>query len=225
MTSVNSAGRVIKRALGIAAALSMGVAGASHAQEVYVTGGTLGAGIGGALNFGPHFGAHADIEGLGFSHNVDVDGNEYDGHLSLEQGGLYLDLFPFEASAFRVTAGALFNDDTLTAHAVPNADGNYKIGGDYVPAIGGSPTATAKLPHVMPYLGIGYGHKSATKGFGFSFDAGVAYGRPSVSYSVPDVYNAFVSTEDILQEEQDISNKVRKFRFYPVVQVAVTYRF
>jgi hypothetical protein len=223
--SVRNANLPVKRAAWAAAVLMLVAAGAAQAQELYVTGGTLGGGVGAAYNFGPHVGVHAEIEGMAFSHNVDVDDNQYDGHLSLKQGGFYLDLFPFASSAFRVTAGALFNGDTLTAHAVPNADGDYKIGNDYVPAVGGSPTATATLPHVMPYLGIGYGHKSPTKGFGFSFDAGVAYGRPNVSYAVPDVYNEFVTQQDILQEEQDISNKVGRYRWYPVVQVAVTYRF
>ena len=35
-------------------------AGAARGQEIYATGGTLGAGLGGALNFGPHLGVHAE---------------------------------------------------------------------------------------------------------------------------------------------------------------------
>lgn len=208
-----------------AASMALCVAGVAHGQEVYVTGGTLGAGLGGAWNFNPHVGLHLDAEGFGFSHSVTVDDNQYDGHLSLKQGGLYLDLFPFASSAFRVTAGALINDDTLDAHAVPNADGNYKIGNEYVPAIGAAPSATATMPHVMPYLGIGYGHKKQTKGFGLTADLGVAYGRPHVSYSVPDVYSQLVSQQDIADEEQQLSNKIDKYRWYPVVQLGVTYRF
>lgn len=83
--------------------------------------------------------------GFGLSHSVTVDENKYDGHLSLKQGGVYLDLFPFRNSGFRVTGGALINDDELRAHAVPNAQGNYKIGDDFVPAVGAAPSAVAKL--------------------------------------------------------------------------------
>jgi len=204
------------------ATLAMGVV---HAQEVYVLGGTLGAGVGAAYPFNSWAGVHADVEGFGLSHSFNVSGSEYDGHLSLKQGGLYLDLFPFSSSGFRVTGGALFNGDELTAHAVPNADGNYKIGNDYVPAIGAAPSATARFPSVMPYLGVGYGHKPVSKGFGFMCDLGVAYGRPHVSYFVPAIYSQLTTQANIDQEQQNITNQVEKYRWYPVVQLGVTYRF
>jgi hypothetical protein len=207
------------------AAAVMGLAGAVQAQEVYVHGGTLGAGVGAALPLTSWAGVHAEIEGLGFSHSVNVNDNEYDGHLKLLQGGLYLDLFPFRSSGFRVTAGALINDDELTAHAVPNAQGNYKIGNDYVPAVGSAPSATATLPKVMPYLGIGYGHKPVSKGFGVTFDLGVAYGRPHTSYSVPAIYSLFTTQANINDQERQISEKVERYKIYPVVQIGVSYRF
>ncbi len=209
----------------LVAAIAMLAAGAAHSQEVYVQGGSLGAGVGAAMPLNSWAGVHAELEGLGFSHSVNVDGNQYDGHLRLLQGGLYLDLFPFSSSGFRVTTGALINDDQLQAHAVPNADGNYKIGNDYVPAVGPAPSATATLPRVMPYLGIGYGHKPVTKGFGLTLDLGVAYGRPRVPYSVPQIYTLFTTQANIDQEEQNLDNKADRYKLYPVAQIGLTYRF
>ncbi|MFT4503625.1 hypothetical protein [Caballeronia sp. 15711] len=199
--------------------------GAAHSQEIYVQGGTLGAGIGAAYSFNSWSGVHAEVGGFGLSHSFTVDDNKYDGHLSLKQGGLYLDLFPFSSSGFRVTGGALFNGDKLTGHAVPDADGNYKIGNDLVPAVGPAPSATVRLPSVMPYLGVGYGHKPVSKGFGFMCDLGVAYGRPHVSYSVPAIYSQLTTQANIDQEQQNITDHVERYRWYPVVQVGVTYRF
>jgi hypothetical protein len=196
-----------------------------HAQEVYVHGGTLGAGVGAAYSLNTWAGVHAEVEGFGLSHSVNVDQNKYDGHLSLKQGGLYLDLFPFSNSGFRVTGGALINDDELSAHAVPNAEGNYKIGNDYVPAVGAAPSASAKLPTVMPYIGLGYGHKPVSKGFGFTFDIGAAYGRPRVNYTVPAIYSLFTTQANIQQQEQKITDRVERYHWYPVVQLGVTYRF
>ena len=170
-------------------------------------------------------GVHAEFEGLGFSHSVNVSGNEYDGHVKLLQGGLYLDLFPFASSGFRVTAGALINDDELTGHAVPNAQGMYKIGNDFVPAVGPAPSTTVTLPRAMPYLGIGYGHKPVSKGFGMTLDLGVAYGRPRTTYTVPQIYTLVTTQANIDQEEQNISNKVERYKLYPVVQIGVSYRF
>ncbi len=217
--------QVKNAALVATAAVVMSMAGATHAQEIYVHGGTLGAGVGAALPLTSWAGVHAEFEGLGFSHSLNVSGNEYDGHLKLLQGGLYIDLFPFASSGFRVTAGALINDDELTAHAVPNAQGNYKIGDDFVPAVGAAPSTTATLPHVMPYLGIGYGHKPVSKGFGLTFDLGVAYGRPHTTYNVPQIYSLLTTQANIDQEEQNISNKIERYKLYPVVQIGVSYRF
>ena len=208
-----------------AAMIAMLATDVAHAQEVYVQGGTLGAGIGAAYPFNSWSGVHAEVEGFGFSHSFTASGNQYDGHLSLKQGGLYLDLFPFPNSGFRVTGGALINGDELTAHAVPNVEGNYKIGNDYVPAVGAAPSTTVRLPSVMPYLGVGYGHKPVSKGLGFMFDLGVAYGRPRVSYSVPAIYSQLTTQANIDQEEQNIANQVERYRWYPVVQLGVTYRF
>lgn len=217
----------MKRVLSAAAAamIIMLATQTTHAQEVYIQGGTLGAGLGAAYSLNSWAGVHAEVEGLGFSHSFNVSGNKYDGHLSLKQGGLYLDLFPFANSGFRLTGGALINDDKLNAHAVPDAQGNFKIGDDVVPAIGGAPSATVRLPSVMPYLGVGYGHKPVSKGFGFMFDLGVAYGRPRVSYFVPEVYSLFTTQANIDQEKQNITDRVEKYRWYPVVQLGVTYRF
>jgi hypothetical protein len=217
--------RQVKNAVLVAVAASAVMASTAQAQEFYLHGGTLGAGIGAALPLNSWTGVHAEFEGLGFSHSVNVNDNEYDGHLKLLQGGLYFDVFPFRSSGFRLTAGALINDDELSAHAVPNEQGNYKIGDDYVPAVGPAPSATVTLPRVMPYVGIGYGHKPVSKGFGLTFDLGVAYGRPRTHYNVPAIYSMFTTQANIDEQEQKITDKVERYKVYPVVQIGVSYRF
>jgi hypothetical protein len=216
--------KLVKNAAVVAVLATMMV-GTAQAQEMYVHGGSLGAGVGAALPLSSWAGVHAEFEGFGLSHSVNVNENEYDGHLKLLQGGLYLDLFPFSSSGFRVTAGALINDDELSAHAVPNAQGNYKIGDDYVPAVADAPSATVTLPRVMPYLGIGYGHKPVSKGFGLTFDLGVAYGRPRTTYNVPAIYSMFTTQANIDEQERKISDKVERYKVYPVLQIGVSYRF
>jgi len=74
-------------------------------------------------------------------------------------------------------------------------------------------------------LGVGYGHKPVPKGLGFMFDLGVAYGRPCVSSSVPAIYSLLTTQVNINQKEQNISNTVDRYRWYPIVQLGVTYRF
>jgi hypothetical protein len=42
---------------------------------------------------------------------------------------------------------------------------------------------------------------------------------------VPEIYQLFVGPDDIQDEEQKPTEKVERYRWYPVAQVAVTYRF
>lgn len=197
----------------------------SNAKDVYLTGGTLGVGPGVALDLGPHFGLRADVEGLGFNTSVSVDGGRYEGRVKLLQGGLYGDLFPFASSGFRLSAGVLINGDSFDAHAVPNALGNYVIGNTYVPAVGPAPQASVTPPGAMPYIGLGYGHHRSGRGFGLAVDLGVAYGRPHVDYSVPSIYQLFATPGNIALEEQRLNDKVSRYRWYPVAQLTLTYRF
>lgn len=197
----------------------------ADAQEAYLTGGTLGVGPGVAINLGTHFGLRADVEGLGFNGSASVDGGRYEGRVKLLQGGLYGDLFPFASSGFRLSAGVLINDDSFDGHAVPNALGNYVIGSTYVPAVGPAPEANITLPRAMPYIGLGYGHHRPARGFGLAVDLGVAYGRPRVAYSVPSIYQLFATPQNIALEEQRLNDKVSGYRWYPVAQITLTYRF
>jgi hypothetical protein len=63
------------------------------------------------------------------------------------------------------------------------------------------------------------------KGFGFTFDLGAAYGQPKTEYFIPSVYSQLVSQADINQEESEITSKINKFKWYPVIQLGVSYRF
>ncbi len=197
----------------------------ANAQEAYLTGGTLGVGPGVAIAFGSHFGLRADVEGMGFDTSVSVDGGRYEGRVKLLQGGLYGDLFPFASSGFRLSAGVLINGDSFDGHAVPNALGNYVIGNTYVPAVGPAPKASVTPPRAMPYIGLGYGHHRTERGFGLAVDIGVAYGRPHVDYNVPSIYQLFATPGNIALEEQRLNDKVSSYRWYPVAQLTLTYRF
>lgn len=213
--------------LGVVAVLASAVVAApAMAQEVYLQGGTQGGGIGASIGVTSWLGFHADIDGMNISHSFHAGGNKFDGELHVRHEGVYADLFPFPRSGFRISAGAMFSQDRLTGTAVPE-NGNYKIGGYTVPAgifAGQTASVTAKFPAVMPYLGFGYGHQPLHKGFGFVADVGVAYGKPSVGFSVPPQLTQYAASP-LAQEEQEIRNSIQKVKFFPVVQVGISYRF
>ena len=197
----------------------------AHAAELYLQGGTQGVGVGYAQPLASWAGVHADINGFGLSHKFSAGNMDYDGHVHLLSGGTYLDLFPIKSSAFRVTAGLLFNNDYVSGNAVSH-DGTYNINGTTYAAPGATVSAKVKYPTVMPYIGLGFGHKpEATRGFGFTADVGVAYGKPRVDYNVSPDLVAIAGADNVNAEEQKIRNSVNHYRWYPIVQIGLTYRF
>lgn len=203
--------------------------GTAHAQEVFLEGGSLGVGIGAALNVTSWFGVHADFNAINFSHNFTVGGNRYEDGVRLRQGGIYGNLFPWTSSGFRITAGLRFTDDEVSGNSVPT-NGTYTFKGKTSLAFPGEyATATVKYPTVMPYLGVGYGLRPTAKGFGLVVDVGVAYGLPRSSYTLspalaqaagPTMSQAIAATG--LQQLRD---KASSYRWYPTLQIGVSYHF
>jgi hypothetical protein len=200
-----------------------------HAQQVYLQGGTLGVGIGAALPVTTWFGVHADFNAINLSHNFTVGGNRYEDGIRLRQGGIYGDVFPWSNSGFRVTAGLRFTDNEVSGNSVPT-NGVYMFEGKASPAFPGEyATATVKYPAVMPYLGIGYGLQPRGKGFGLVFDLGVAYGVPRSSYTLSpalaEAAGPAMSQQIIATGLQQLRDKASPFRWYPTLQIGVSYHF
>jgi hypothetical protein len=199
------------------------------AQEIFVQAGTQGPGIGGAIAVTQMMGLRADFNAISLHHDFTISGIRYKDDLDLRQGGLYLDLFPLHATGFRITAGVHFNDDHLTGTSVPT-NGTYVFNGKQYPALPGEyAVAEARYPRVMPYFGIGYGHHPQAKGFGFIADVGVAYGIPEVSYTLSPTLiqrtGPAMSQQIASEGLNELRSKVSPYRWYPVVQIGVSYRF
>lgn len=202
------------------------VGSAAHAREVYGSFGTEGVGVGYSQPIGTYSNVRAEVNGFSIGHNFTAGDVDYDGTLKLVHAGIYADFFPAPSVVpFRFTAGMLIGDDELNATA-SSMSGSYTFNGVTVPANGQQVRATAKFPAVRPYVGIGFGHTpKGKKGFSAAFDAGVAFGKPHLTYDVPaDIVQA-AGQDNVNAEEQSLQDKVNKVRFYPIVKVSVTYRF
>lgn len=201
----------------------------SQAQEIYLQGGTQGIGVGAALNINSWFGMHADFNAINFSHNFSVGGNRYEDGVRLRQGGIYGDFFPWSNSGFRIIAGLRLTDDEVSGNSVPT-NGSYTFKGKITPAFPREyATATLKYPTVMPYLGVGYGLRPAAKGFGLAAELGVAYGIPHPSYTLsPALTQAAgpaLSQEIAATGLQQLREKASPYRWYPTVQIGISYHF
>jgi hypothetical protein len=218
--------RIAPAVLALSLGLSASFAHAFQLGDIYLQGGTQGFGLGYAQPLTSWAGLRADINGGGLSHDFSAGDLDYDAHLHLFGIGTYVDLFPFPSSGFRISTGLLFNDDYINGTARPDSSGNITINGTTYNIPTANVTARVKEPSVMPYLGIGYGHKpSATRGFGLTADMGVAFGKPHVDFNAsPDVIAA-AGAANVAAEEQQVQNKAAKYHIYPIVQIGVTYRF
>jgi len=209
--------------------LIAGVASTANAQshnEVYGSVGTEGFGVGYGYGINQNFGARVEVNGFSYSHNFNAGDLSYDGNLRLIHGALLGDYFPApQIFPIRLTAGLLIGGDQLSGDAT-STQGTYTINGVTVPSQGETIHANIKFPTVRPYVGLGFGHNpNAKKGLSMAFDAGVAIGKPNVSFDVPaDIANA-AGAENVAAEEQNLQSKANKFPVYPIVKISFTYRF
>jgi hypothetical protein len=212
-------------ALLVGSATLAGTAAHAQSMEVYGGAGTDGISAGVGYSFNSYANVRAELGGFGLSHGFTAGDLHYDGNLKLINGALLGDFFP-APSVFpiRLTAGILVGDDSLTGTAT-SMGGTYTINGVTVPSNGESINAKLKYPAVRPYLGFGFGHNPSKKGLSVAFDAGVAFGKPSVSFDVPANIAAAAGPSNVSAEEQSLQSKANDLRFYPIVKVALTYRF
>ena len=216
-----------KQALAWMATIALS-SGPVYAQEIFTQGGTQGIGVGAAFALGSSFAVHADFNGMQFHHSFTLGGNFYKDDVRFRHGGIYLDYFPFENRGWRITAGVRFNDDSLTAVSQPQ-NGTYVFDGErFAVPPGATATASAKYPVAMPYFGFGFGHKPVDKGFGFVADIGVAYGVPKTSYTLSPALAQIAGSNSaviISTGEQELEQQAWRYRWFPVVQIGVSYRF
>lgn len=213
----------------VTAALALAATSAAHAQvsqELYGQVGTEGFGIGYGHVLGSMVNARAEFNGFALSHGFNAGGLHYDATLTVYHAGLYADFFPApRLLPLRLTAGVLIGGDNADATA-QSMSGTYRINGQTYSSLGQEIHAKANYSALRPYIGLGLGHSPrATKGWGLFFDAGVAFGRPHVDFDVPPAIVAEAGESNVDTEEQQLRNKVERYRIYPIVKLGATYRF
>jgi len=205
-------------------------------HEVYAKAGLLGVGLGYAYGLNERVTLRADFTTVGsITKDFDTEDMKYTGKLRHNMATIYADWFPFD-SGFRLTAGLGFRDTSVKARVRTDGGGNVDIAGHKVPLESGdSVKAKVEYPTVAPYLGLGYGHnvgQHTKPGWGFIADAGVYYGKPSVSMNVSDSVMAKLNAgtggrgQELVDKETDeIKDKIGKYKVFPALFVGVSYRF
>ncbi len=201
-------------------------AAALSGTDVGLTVGTLGYGPQVGITLVPNkFDARLNYGYLNYSYNTTSNGVYYNGHLKLNNVGLLGDWHPW-GGMFRLTGGLFYNDNKFDLTGQPSG-GTYTFNGvTYTAAQAGNVTAHVTFDSVAPYLGFGWGDNGSSAGLHFTSDIGVMYqGTPKATITAANAPKDPELAANVRAAQSKLQSDLNNFKFYPVLQVGVVYRF
>ncbi|MGE0800475.1 MAG: hypothetical protein AB7G13_13760 [Lautropia sp.] len=211
------------RTLSIASvALALCATGPAAAQEVYFQLGTEGIGVGYGQSLSPAAGIRGEANFGRVSRTFESDDVRYDTKLRLGGAGIYGDWFVSQGT-FRLSGGLTVNDKKASGTGRSDAN-TVTLNGRTYSVVGEELHGTIEFPRVMPYLGVGWGHDSTAKGWGFNADIGMLIGSPKVRLSATPGLAAAAGA-DIEAERRSLQRDADDLKVFPVLKIGATYRF
>ncbi len=188
---------------------------------------SLGAGVELTQSIAKSLNVRVGVNYFDYDFDASKDDIDYGFELGLLSGTAMLDWHAFN-NGFRISAGGMYNGNKLDGVADPS--NTYEIGNQtFTSAETGALTGEVDFREFAPYLGIGWGNAVAEGSpWTFQVDAGVAFqGRPRATLSST---GGTLSDDPTLQaelrnEEENLEDDTRAFRYYPVISFGIAYRF
>lgn len=200
--------------------------------------GTSGIGIHAGMPLSHAHGLHARI-GANYLHRYTfarrTEQVAYDFRASLRTIDLLLDWHPW-SNGFRLTAGAIYNNNVVNAVGIPNRVATFVFNDETF-----NTTQVGKLigrldfPRIAPYLGVGWqAHASAERGWSLSSDLGIMYqSSPRTSLDIGGCMlpaNGCNLARTLLRpaiasETARLNEDLHTYRFFPVARLGLNYRF
>jgi hypothetical protein len=214
----------------LALVLSLFSAAAMADTSLGVRAGTLGLGLELSYPISQRFGVRINADSYKYSRSFNQQDIDYDGKATLKTGSLLFDWYPF-ANNFRISAGPMYNGNKLGLTGKPTG-GSYTINGTtYQASDVGTLDGQVDFKKYAPYAGIGYGRPIGT-GFSLTFDLGVVFqGTPQATLSAtcgPTSVNTPLCAQlqsDVAAQQATANDKIKDFRYYPVVSLGLAYTF
>ena len=152
-----------------------------------------------------------------------TEGVDYEYDLRLRSGEVMANFHPF-AGAFRLRAGALLNRNEFILTGRPGGSGTYDFNGTtYTAAEVGTLTGKVSFNRSAPYLGLGWGNRP-NGNWGLTFDLGAVYqGKPKFSLEATGAAAGLAA--DLEAERQQAEQDLKSFKWYPVLQLGLYFRF
>ncbi len=218
------------------AALCGSTAQAAPSVAVDVRAGTTGYGFDVDVGVLSRLNARIGYSTFSLSRTFDESDINYGGRLSINNISALLDWYAF-GGGFHLTAGAVGGPGiNVDATGVPGPDSTYTINGHtYMGSEVASLAGRVKFGNsVSPYFGLGWGNPvGLNHHLHFLFDLGVIYGgTPGVSLAATCGTAAPAGSplctelqSDVQAEQRTVEGDVNLFRWYPVINLGLAYRF
>jgi hypothetical protein len=203
--------------------------------------GTLGYGAQIATPLTSRLNLRGSANFFNFGYGIGVDGANYDSELHLKSGMVTVDYYPFHSS-FHISPGfMIFKSTAGVTMNVPGGN-TFSLGDATYTSDPSDPvhgTGAMKFGRTfMPALTIGFGNmlpRSEHSHWSVPVDFGLAYtGQNSMNINLAGsaCQQGFcMSTSDptiqqnVVQEQSDINESMKRFKIYPILTSGVAYRF
>lgn len=189
---------------------------------------TLGFGVDARWRFADHFGVRGGVDYLGYSKDgEDIEGARYNADLRLFSAPLSLDVYPWENRSIRVSIGALINKNQLKGFSPSTGAGTFvEIGGVLIDSGAvGDISLKVEQQTFSPFVSVGGDFSlNRSKSLSLGLEVGVAYtGSPDVTLTRSNGPDA-IDTQMAI-ERQQIEDKMKDYKFYPIVKVSLNFAF
>lgn len=155
-----------------------------------------------------------------------ADSAHFRAKLRLGAVPLVLSFYPFHGN-FVLNAGAYINLNQIAANATANQGATYRINGkNYTVTQVGSLSGRTHFNTVAPYAGIGWGDPFEGGRWTFLANAGAIYeGRPDVRLIATGAASDPRLAGDVATVQRTVNHDLNLLNWWPVVTIAVAYRF
>jgi hypothetical protein len=164
----------------------------------------------------------------GFSDNFHFTADQANFHAKLRLGAvpLVLSVYPFHGN-FSLDAGANINFNQVSAIATANYGATYTINHTtYTAAEIGSLSGKTHFNTVAPYVGIGWGDPFEGGRWTFLANAGAVYeGAPAVRLIATGAASDPRLASDVAAAQNSVNHQLNFLHWWPIISIAVAYRF
>jgi hypothetical protein len=196
---------------------------------------SLGLGLDITARVSENLNARAGFGVFSLSGDYEETDVKYTTDIKLRSGSAVMDIYPLPETEFRLSAGVVLNGNKgeATAESQTVAVGGvdrqvYTIGGrTFTAEQVGTLSGDVTFPLIAPFVGIGWGNAvKPGRRLGFTIDLGVMiHGTPEVSLRATNQAVTPQLQESIDKEIEDLNAKLEGFKFYPVLQIGISYQF